>query len=312
MINDNKKINFVFFGSSRFSVIVLDELEKLGYVPSLIVTTPDKPKGRGLILQPTPVKEWGLKRKISVLDPIKLDSEFIAKLQIVNCKFFLVASYGKIIPSVVFNIPQYKTLNIHPSLLPKYRGASPLQSAMLNDDKRAGVTIMRINEKMDEGPIIAQKEVAVSEWPTYEEFEELIAKAGARLLAEIIPDWIGGRIKEQSQDNGMATYTKKIVKEDALLDLNADARINFLKVQAFHEWPTAYFMAEGRGLRVEGRTKKIRVKVTKASFKDGQFVIEKVIPEGSKEMGYEDFVRGYFDPKSPRFHQLADRESPPL
>lgn len=290
-------VPFAFFGSSRFSVIVLNELEKLSFVPTLIVTTPDKPRGRGLLIQQNPVKEWAFQRNITALDPVKLDARFIEELNSsvnkTGCGLFVVASYGKIIPLAVFNIPLHKTLNVHPSLLPKYRGASPLQSVILNDDKNTGVSIMRISEKMDEGPIIAQKEVSINEWPVYEEFEEVMAKAGAQLLAETIPNWIEGRIKEQPQDDSKATYTKRIVKDDALLDLTGDERMNFLKVQAFHEWPGAHFIAESRRLKVEGGNKKLRVKVTKASFRGGQLIIEKVIPEGSKEMGYEDFLRGY-------------------
>ncbi|MEK9178061.1 MAG: methionyl-tRNA formyltransferase [Patescibacteria group bacterium] len=141
----NNKIKFVVFGSSRFSVIVLDELEKAGYIPDCVVTIPDKPKGRKLILTPSLVKDWAIQRKIQVYGPAKLDDEFTKSLSEKKWDLFIVASYGKIIPSAIINMPKYKTLNIHPSLLPKYRGASPLQSAMLDDAKQTGVTIIRID-----------------------------------------------------------------------------------------------------------------------------------------------------------------------
>ncbi|MFH0804252.1 MAG: methionyl-tRNA formyltransferase [Candidatus Zambryskibacteria bacterium] len=152
------KANWVFFGSSEFSVYVLDELKIHNILPSLIVTTLDKPKGRKLVLTPTPVKIWAQENKIEILDPISLKNnvDLISKLQAASYDLFLVASYGKIIPKEIFEIPKHKTLNIHPSLLPKYRGASPIQSQILNDEKEVGVTIMQIEETMDTGPVVVQ------------------------------------------------------------------------------------------------------------------------------------------------------------
>lgn len=285
-MNPDSKIKFVFFGSSRLSVIVLDELEKLGLTPSLVVTTPDKPQGRKLKIQHNVVKEWALSKNIPVLDPAKLDDATVERLRGENSQAFIVASYGKIIPKKVLNILPNRTLNIHPSLLPKYRGASPLPTAMLDDAKETGISIMRIDEEMDHGPIVAQKPIHVNEWPTYDDFEEMMAREGARLLAQILPDWISGKVSEKAQDHSQATYTKKTVKEDGLLDLNADPYVNFRKIQAYHEWPQAYFM-------FKTADKEIRVKVTEASFKDNKLVIEKVIPEGKKEMSYKDFLSGY-------------------
>lgn len=286
----NNNINFCFFGSSRFSVITLNELAKLGTLPKLIVTTPDKPKGRGLVLSPTPVKEWALANNIPVFNPEKLDEDFVDQLkkQSTDLKIdlFIVASYGKIIPQSILNIPTKQTLNIHPSLLPKYRGASPLQSAILDDCKDTGVTIMLMDEKMDHGPIIAQKTIHIDMWPIYADFQEMMARMGAQLLSEILPKWISGNIVAVPQIHENATFCKKITKENGLIDINSpDKYKNFLKIQAYHEWPQAYFFTEIKG-------KKIRVKVTSASFKDNELVIERVIPEGSREMSYADFIRG--------------------
>ena len=283
-------IKFAFFGSSRFSVIVLGELERLGLIPCLIITTPDKPKGRKLTITATEVKKWGLKRKITVLDPQKLDADFFVRLsaevQAKGIETFIVASYGKIIPEKIIDLPVHKTLNIHPSLLPKYRGPSPMPSAILNDEKKSGVTIIRLDKEMDHGPIIAQEIVEVAEWPTYEEYEELMAKKGAQLLAKILPEWIDGKMKEVPQIHEQATFTKKISKENGLTDLSSDPYLNFRKIQAYHEWPQAYFLFDHKG-------KNIRVKITSASFKEGVLIIENVIPEGSKEMSFEDFQKGY-------------------
>ncbi len=277
---------FAFFGSSRFSVIVLDELYALHLKPTYIVTTPDKPRGRKLILTPNVVKTWAIEKNIPVRDPETIDRDVIESLKKDPCDIFVVASYGKILPAALINIPPHKTLNIHPSLLPRYRGASPLQSAILDDTKNTGVSIMEIDEEMDHGPIIAQKETNISEWPTYEEFEERMAREGAQLLAMILPDWISGAITKKEQDHGAATYTKKMTKEDGLIDLAADPYLNFRKIQAYHEWPQAYFFIERNG-------KKIRIKITSASYSDGKLIIEKIIPEGGKEMSYADFRNGY-------------------
>jgi methionyl-tRNA formyltransferase len=343
--NHSRPIPFAFFGSSRFSTIALDELEKMGFAPSLIVTTPDKPQGRKMTLTPTPVKTWATKRNIPVLDTAKLDALFIKKLQEATLakkvEVFVVASYGKIIPESVLDIPKHKTLNIHPSLLPKYRGASPLQSAMLDDAKDTGVTIMKVDAQMDHGSIVAQEKIHVDEWPIYEDFETIMAQKGADLLAETLPKWINGEIKAKPQEHNSATFTKKIKKENGLLhgnflighdlrignhlhngnkphtggvndaggnddagDASGNAYLAFRKIQAFHEWPQAYFFIEHK---IGNEIKNIRVKITEAEFRksntnedgrgkgviSGTLVIKKVIPEGSKEMGYEDFIRGY-------------------
>lgn len=290
-MNHESNIKFAFFGSSRFSIIVLDKLALFGFLPAAIVTTPDKPQGRKLIMTANMVKTLANEKGIKVYDPAKLDDAFIDKIAAENTEVFIVASYGKILPEKLINIPNRKTLNIHPSLLPKYRGASPLQSAMLDDAKNTGVSIMRIDEKMDHGPLIAQKEITVNEWPTYEEFEALMATEGARLLASIMPDWVAGKIEEKEQDHASATFTKKMTKEDGLIDLSADPYQNFRKIQAYHEWPQAYFF-------INHNEKKTRVKITSASFKNGNLEIEKVIPEGGKELNYADFEGGYLKTKS--------------
>ena len=289
-MNSAQKIRFAFFGSSRLSVIVLDELEKFGLMPALIVTTPDKPQGRKLELKPNIVKEWSSKKSIPFLDPAKLDAEFVGALEksVIEKKItvFIVASYGKIIPKAIIDIPERKSLNIHPSLLPEYRGPSPLPTTILDSNLHTGVTIMRMDDLMDHGPIVAQKKIELDPALHYEDFEELMAREGARLLAEVLPGWISGEIQEKEQDHAKATYTKKFDKEYALLDLEKDDPYwNFLRIKAFQGWLGAYFFIDVAG-------KKLRVKATHASFKDDTLIIDRVVPEGKKEMAYEDFLKG--------------------
>jgi len=279
-------IDFTFFGSSRLSVIVLDELLKFDLKPSLVVTTPDKPQGRKLEIKPNVVKSWAIEHNVKVIDDLQ-------KIPRENANLFIVASYGKIIPKEIIELPKHKTLNIHPSLLPEYRGASPLPTAILNDTKNTGVTIMQLDTEMDHGPIVIQKRIEIMKWPTYEEFEEMMAIVGAHLLAETLPKWVDGKIVPTEQNHAKATYTKKIKKEDGLVDLSVDdPYLIFRKVQAFHEWPQAYFFVKKED-HSTGEHRKIRVKITSASFEDNTLTINTVIPEGKKEMSYKDFERGY-------------------
>lgn len=286
---------FVFFGTSRFSLIVLDELKHAGIVPELIVTAPDKPQGRNLVLTSPPVKTWAEQNNVPFLQPAKLDDAFIDKLQAISYKLFLVASYGKIIPQKILDLPEHGTLNVHPSLLPKYRGPSPIQSQVLADEKDIGVSIMLLDEKMDHGPIVARAQCIVDNtqkeggWPpNAKELEELLARQGGALLAKTIPEWLAGSITPQEQEHDKATYTKKITKEDALLDLAGDPYKNFLKIRAYGPWPGTYFFVEKKGA-------KIRVLIKDATFENGVLTITRVIPEGKKEVSYEDFLRGTHD-----------------
>jgi methionyl-tRNA formyltransferase len=283
-------ISTVFFGTSRFSVIALDELKKLGLIPQLIVTTPDKPQGKKLVVTSPPVKVWAEENNIPILQPEKLkDNGLVERLKEINAEVFVVASYGKIIPKEIITIPKHGTLNIHPSLLPKYRGASPLQTAILNDDAETGVTIIKLDEEMDHGPIIAQEFVDIPDWPvTYTALEETLAKAGAQILFETLPEYISGSIAEQEQEHSFATFTKKIEKQDGLINLEEDSYNNYLKYLAFSEWPGVYFF-------IKKNDKEMRVVIKKARYNEpeNKLEIETVIPEGKQEMDFNDFKKGY-------------------
>jgi methionyl-tRNA formyltransferase len=296
-------MRIAFLGGSEFSVYVLDELKAHGILPEILITTPDKPKGRRLVLTPTPVKIWAQKNNIEVIEPYSLkkdNADLISKLRAKNYELFLVASYGKLIPKEIFDIPEKKTLNIHPSLLPKYRGASPIQSQILEDAKEVGVTIMQIDEGMDTGPIVIQKKITIKDWPIgRKELEKILAIEGARLFAHILPEWMKGAIDPIMQKEAEATYCKKIEKKygEIQIDLNnlptdSNARQCLLKIKAFEEWPTAYFFL-GTPKHSEDDSGRKRIIITDATIKDDVLKILKVIPEGKKEMPFEDFIRGY-------------------
>src|SRR3989344_5221607 len=275
-------MNFVFWGTDEFSVIVLDELKKAGLLPSLVVTATDKKMGRGMHLTPPPVKLWAEKHGIPLLQPDKLDDGFYLQLTTYDLQLFIVASYGKIIQKKILDIPTHGALNVHPSLLPLYRGPSPLETQILDGVEETGVTIMKMDEEMDHGPIISDFRFQISdlekkESTTTEELGKYLAHAGGALLAETIPKWLAGEITPREQEHEKATYTKKIKKADGLVALDDDPETLYRKFRAFTPWPSVYFFDE----------KNRRVKITDAALEDGKFVIKKVVPEGRLEMSHE-------------------------
>ena len=281
----NNKIKIGFFGTPDYAVMTLDALNQASFDIAFVVTMPDRPQGRKMLLTPPPAKVWAEQHKVPVLQPEKLrDTSFTDSLKKLECDVFVVIAYGKIIPDEILNIPKAKSLNIHGSLLPKYRGSCPIETAILEDEKKTGVTIIRMDSEMDHGPVIAMKDVIVEPWPPRAEvLGNEIVKTGSELLVSILPDWVSGKLPEIEQDHSKATFTKKIEKEDGLINLNDDGYKNYLKIQAYHGWPSAFFFIEKDG-------KKIRVKITQAAFIDGKLLIEKVIPEGKSEMDYANLV----------------------
>lgn len=282
--NNVQNINFAFFGTSEISVIILNELKKEGFIPKLIVTTEDKPKGRKMILTSPLTKIWAGEEKIPFVQLKTLrspESETTIRKYCKNYDVFIVASYGKMIPENILNIPKYKTLNVHPSLLPKLRGPSPIKSAILSENE-TGVTIIRLDNEMDHGPILEQKKVDVSTWPPYAlDLENILGKVGGGMLTHILPRWIQGEITEQEQNHSSATICQKIEKSQGEMNLSDDAERNLRKIRAFHEWPTAFFFDDSK-----------RIIVKEAHLENGELIIDKIIPEGKKEMTYKDYLRG--------------------
>lgn len=277
-----------FFGTPEFSVFILEELKNAGLEPDIIVTAPDRPAGRGLELKSPPVKEWALQNEIPVLQPesLKLEDGETDILRNSEWDLFIVAAYGKILKKDILDLPHKGVLNVHPSLLPKFRGASPIESQILADEKQVGISIMLLDEEMDHGPILAQAIITPEEMPMWpmkgSELEELLAVEGGKLLAEAIMPWFKGEITAEEQNHEEATFTKKIKKEDGLIELGKNDRENYLKFLAYDEWPGVYFIQNKEG-------KESRVKIVDAVFENGVFTPTRVIPEGKKETTYSDF-----------------------
>ena len=256
-----EKIKFVFFGSSKFSKYVLDELEHAGHVPIMKVTDAKAP-----------------------LPEIPVDTDFC-----------VVASFGKILPKTYLEIPRLGFINVHPSLLPELRGPSPIQNLILQN-KEPGVTIIKMDEKMDHGPILAQEKINIEPWPDhYAIVEEKLGRAGGKLLVQTLSDI--SPLSGREQDESQATYVKMIKKEDGLLDLNDAPETNLRKVLAYSTWPGAYIFFKrktGEEIRVVIKNAKIiDPEPEQARYGAGaQFIPTRVIPAGKKEMDWQDFLRG--------------------
>jgi methionyl-tRNA formyltransferase len=290
----NQKCKFVFFGTPYVARDTLAILEENGYMPSLIVTSPDRPRGRGLTLTPTEVKAWAIERNIPVMTPEKLTEEVIAELsahiQEFNARYALVVAYGKILPQTCIDAFPLGIINIHYSLLPKYRGASPVESALLNNETETGVTIQQMVYRLDAGDILASEKVTIEPDETTIELRARLITIGAHMLVSILPGFETQEIIPTPQDESHATKCTKTKKEDGEIFFNNTesnlAQLNWNKYRAYAEWPGTYFFVQKDG-------KPMRVKITKASFENNEFVIERVIPEGKKEQSFADFSKNY-------------------
>ena len=277
-------LNFIFWGTPDVSSETLEILKQSGHVPSLIVTSPDAKKGRGLHIEQSPTAIFAQKNNVLCLKPEKLDEEFTLKLSTFNFQLFVVVAYGKIMPEKIINMPKFGSINIHYSLLPKYRGASPVESAILNGDTETGVTIQKMAFKLDSGIIIAQEKLAILPDEKAPDLRKRLIKIGGELLVKTlqIPYFIPlakGEVPKAEgvkQDESQATFCKKIKKEDGLIDLSDDAIKNYNKFRAYATWPRTFFFKNGK-----------RIIITDAILENGEFKILKIIPEGGKEMNYK-------------------------
>ena len=218
------KIKIIFFGTPEFAWIILDKLLKQdNFEIVAVVTALDKPTGRKQILTPPPAKVLAEKNNIPVLQPAELNNEFIENLKKYQADLMVTAAYGKIIPKEILDLFHERSLNVHPSLLPKYRGASPIQTALLNGDDKTGVTIMLMDEKMDHGSIVSSVKVSSIKDKKFTELHDKLAKFGAELLIKTIPDYLSGKIIPVEQEHEKATFCKIIKKQNGEINWNNTA-----------------------------------------------------------------------------------------
>ncbi|MDP2855511.1 MAG: methionyl-tRNA formyltransferase [bacterium] len=245
-------IKIIFWGTPYFSAKILEALIEADFSPILTITAPDKPKGRGLEKQASEAKRMAIKHGLNVSQPQKLKEIcFLEQIRALDPDLFIVASFGKIIPKEALEIPKLGCLNVHPSLLPCYRGASPIQAAILNGEQETGATIMFMDEEMDHGPILANSKFQITNSKiTFKELEERLIEESSKLLIETLPKWINGEIQPMPQNHSQATLCKIIKKEDAKIDFNESAVVIERKVRAFNPWPGTYFEVNGKKFKI--------------------------------------------------------------
>jgi len=238
----NPPLRIVFFGTADLACPSLVALaQEPGFELAAVVTQPDRPKGRDLKPQPSPVKREALARGLPVLQPERArHASFLEQLAQLSPDLIAVAAYGQILPAALLELPRFGCLNVHTSLLPKYRGAAPIQWAILNDEAETGVTIMKMDAGLDTGAILTQESTPIRPEDNAQSLHDRLAKIGAALLIRTIPDFIAGRIDPRSQPAEGASYARKITKEDGQLDWTQPARLLWNRVRAFTPWPGAF------------------------------------------------------------------------
>lgn len=232
-------MNIIFFGTPQFSTVLLEALVEAHMPPVVVITAPDKPAGRGQLLTSPSVKKYADAHHIPVLQPKKLkDEQFLKTLQEYKADVFVIAAYGKILPAALLDLPPKGTINVHPSLLPRHRGPSPIQGALLAGDSTTGVTLMLTDTEMDHGPIISSAQFQIPDSHiTYMQLHDILASLGGTLLVKTLPKWIAGEIQAQEQDHQKATYTKLLTKEDGHIDWTKSAENIDRMVRALNPWP---------------------------------------------------------------------------
>lgn len=285
------KYKIIFIGTSQFAVPALEKLLERGYQIPLVVTRPDRPSGRQKEISPSPVKQAALRHGIEISQPEKISAAADA-MKTINPDLIIVASYGQIIPKNIIEFPRFKTINIHPSLLPKYRGASPIQAAILNGDESTGSTLMLMDEKTDHGPIIAQKEIPLGQNDDFPALEKKLAELSANLLIETLPLYFAGKIKLAAQDESQAVYVKTLTRQDGKIDWSKSAQEIERKIRALRPWPGTWSDLGGQRIKII-QAKAVGVPQTNAvKTGAGWLVLEIVQPNGKKPMSGEEFLKG--------------------
>ena len=304
---DRKRL--LFFGTSEFAVPQLQALASRGKHDLVAVyTQPDKPAGRGLRSHPSPVALAAEQLGLPIEKPKKIrDSSVIASIRDYRPDLIILSAYGLIIPREALQIPPLGWINVHPSLLPKYRGAAPIQAAILAGESKTGVTLIRMGEGLDDGPILAQVEVDIKEHETAGELSERLAKIAADLLIQTLDKWIQGEITPVEQDHSAATYAPKISKEAACIDWNKPAVLIEREVRAFNPWPVSYTYWEDKRILIykaraiptstEGKpgevTKDVQTKMPIVTCGEGALLLEQLQMQGKKIVDGKAFLAGY-------------------
>ncbi len=299
----------IFFGTSEFAAGILETLVNHNYLPSLVVTQPDKAVGRKQLMAETPVAQVAQRLFIKTIKPNDLsDPTVLSELKLHKSKIFVVVAYGKIIPQHILDIPTKGAINIHGSLLPKYRGASPIHQAILDGEDKTGITIMLMDGKMDHGPILMQKEVTILPDDNFVTLELKLSQVAQELILETIKEALEIGLKPKEQDHNQATFTKIIKKTDGLIDWNTDAKKIYDKFRAYIVWPGIHTIWKGMNLKIN-LCKSVKSSHTEVpagtviregdkvliTCGDGALELITVQLEGKKALPVEEFIRGHHD-----------------
>jgi methionyl-tRNA formyltransferase len=302
----SQSLNLVFCGTPRFAAPTLEKLIASGFSVRRVVTQPNRPRGRGMELTASPVKQRALELGLPATQPekIKNNEEFRAQLMAIKPDAIIVVGYGRIIPQWMLDLPPLGNLNLHASLLPKYRGAAPIQWAIARGETATGVTTMRINASLDTGDILLQKEMSIAPGDTAETLAPRMAAIGADLMVETLHGMQAGKIHSRPQDNAKTTLAPILKKEDGRIDFRRPAQEILNRLRGFQPWPGAFTTFRGKNLHVWDAA------VSQHSLPPGELLVENdrlfvgggdstalellnVQPEGKKRMLARDFVHGY-------------------
>ncbi|GAB4542339.1 MAG: methionyl-tRNA formyltransferase [Anaerolineales bacterium] len=298
------KLNIVFMGSPDFALPTLSALAQNHHVAG-VVTQPDRAAGRGRALKAPPVKELAQKLNIPVIQPEKLKQpEALEQLRAWQPDLIVVAAFGQILKPEVLNLPRYGCLNVHASLLPRWRGAAPINAAILAGDSETGVTLMKMDIGLDTGDMLARKTLPIAAEDTAGTLFGALAKLGADLLLETLPAYIGGKLAAQPQDNALATYAPMLKKEDGLLDFSKSASELERRIRAMNPWPGAWMLWKDAPLKVLRATvadggesahaaQRLTVQENPAiQCGEGILILQEIQPAGKKTMSGKSFLAG--------------------
>lgn len=247
--DQTREASIVFFGTPPFAATILEALHDAPRVRlKAVVTQPDRPCGRGQVCKPSAVKEFALSNAYPVLQPESLKrEETVAQLRSFQADCFVVAAFGLLLPQIILDIPPLGCLNVHASLLPRHRGASPIQAALLQGDKATGITIMRMVAALDAGPILLQRAMAIGLDDTAQTLHDQLAAMGGRMMVEALHGYLSGTLTFIEQNHDLATYAPKLTKDQGRIDWSRSAMEVHNHIRAMHPWPGAYFAFQGAG-----------------------------------------------------------------
>lgn len=294
----------VFMGTPAFAVPSLQALVEDGHDIVVVITQPDRPAGRGGRMQPGPVKAWAQEQGLAVWQPERLRGTVVEQLRALQPEVIVVAAYGEILRPEVLALPPHGCVNVHASLLPRWRGASPVAAAILAGDDKTGVSLMQMDAGMDTGPILAQESLPLQGHERGGELSARLAEMGAALLRRVLPEYLAGKVAPQPQDDSQATYCAVLRKEDGRVDWTRPAAYIERMVRAYDPWPGAYTFLRGRRLRLWRATVLpetpfqppgtilVRDRHLLVVTGKGILALEEVQLEGKRRMSADEFLRG--------------------